>query len=94
MTIKHLFEICRDWNGSKRGHVYKFLRSQGFVSSYDTAHHYTDSDADAHKVIYSTKDSSKTIAMSICCSCYQSGNHLRSWVSEVTCMYVCVYVCI
>lgn len=39
-----------DWNGSKRGHVYKFLRSQGFVSSYDTAHHYTDADAD--KVIY------------------------------------------
>ncbi|KVI10085.1 EF-hand-like domain-containing protein [Cynara cardunculus var. scolymus] len=36
-----------DWNGSKRGHVFKFLRSQGFVSSYDTAHQYTD--ADAHK---------------------------------------------
>lgn len=41
--------LCGDWNGSKRGHVYKFLRSQGFVSSYDTAHDYTDSDADAHK---------------------------------------------
>ncbi|KAK3404185.1 hypothetical protein EUGRSUZ_K00047 [Eucalyptus grandis] len=39
--------LCGDWNGSKRGHVYKFLRSQGFVSSYDTAHQYTD--ADAHK---------------------------------------------
>ncbi|KAI3508073.1 hypothetical protein L1887_23073 [Cichorium endivia] len=39
--------LCGDWNGSKRGHVYKFLRSQGFVSSYDMAHHYTD--ADAHK---------------------------------------------
>ncbi|KAI9102161.1 hypothetical protein K1719_023671 [Acacia pycnantha] len=39
--------LCGDWNGSKRGHVYQFLRSQGFVSSYDTAHHYTD--ADAHK---------------------------------------------
>ncbi|RXH95316.1 hypothetical protein DVH24_025000 [Malus domestica] len=39
--------LCGDWNGSKRGHVYEFLRSQGFVSSYDTAHHYTD--ADAHK---------------------------------------------
>ncbi|KAH9731157.1 putative calcium-binding protein [Citrus sinensis] len=38
-----------DWNGSKRGHVYKFLRSQGFVSSYDVAHQYTDGDADAHK---------------------------------------------
>ncbi|EOA13386.1 hypothetical protein CARUB_v10026428mg [Capsella rubella] len=37
--------LCGDWNGSKRGHVYKFLRSQGFVSSYDTAHRYTDSDA-------------------------------------------------
>ncbi|CAH8360291.1 unnamed protein product [Eruca vesicaria subsp. sativa] len=34
--------LCGDWNGSKRGHVYKFLRSQGFVSSYDTAHRYTD----------------------------------------------------
>ncbi|CAD5175950.1 unnamed protein product [Musa acuminata subsp. malaccensis] len=41
--------LCGDWNGSKRGHVYKFLRSQGFVSSYDTAHHYTDNDADCHK---------------------------------------------
>ncbi|XP_058762295.1 uncharacterized calcium-binding protein At1g02270-like [Vicia villosa] len=41
--------LCGDWNGSKRGHVYMFLRSQGFVSSYDTAHHYTD--ADAHKWI-------------------------------------------
>ncbi|KAI0488372.1 hypothetical protein KFK09_028202 [Dendrobium nobile] len=41
--------LCGDWNGSKRGHVYKFLRSQGFVSSYDVAHHYSDSDADAHK---------------------------------------------
>ncbi|EEF47104.1 uncharacterized calcium-binding protein At1g02270 [Ricinus communis] len=41
--------LCGDWNGSKRGHVYKFLRSQGFVSSYDIAHQYTDSDADAHK---------------------------------------------
>lgn len=41
--------LCGDWNGSKRGHVYKFLRSQGFVSSYDTAHRYTD--ADAHKWI-------------------------------------------
>ncbi|XP_078441712.1 calcium-binding endonuclease/exonuclease/phosphatase family isoform X2 [Wolffia australiana] len=41
--------LCGDWNGSKRGRVYKFLRSQGFVSSYDTAHSYTDSDADAHK---------------------------------------------
>lgn len=37
--------LCGDWNGSKRGHVYKFLRSQGFVSSYDTAHQYSDSDA-------------------------------------------------
>ncbi|KAE8679569.1 brix domain-containing family protein [Hibiscus syriacus] len=41
--------LCGDWNGSKRGHVYKFLRSQGFVSSYDIAHKYTDSDADAHR---------------------------------------------
>lgn len=41
--------LCGDWNGSKRGHVYKFLRSQGFMSSYDTAHRYTDSDA--HKWI-------------------------------------------
>ncbi|KAJ8898775.1 hypothetical protein K2173_005111 [Erythroxylum novogranatense] len=41
--------LCGDWNGSKRGHVYKFLRSQGFVSSYDIAHQYTDGDADAHR---------------------------------------------
>lgn len=41
--------LCGDWNGSKRGHVYKFLRSQGFESSYDIAHQYTDCDADAHK---------------------------------------------
>ncbi|MCH90681.1 putative calcium-binding protein, partial [Trifolium medium] len=41
--------LCGDWNGSKRGHVYKFLRSQGFVSSYDIANQYTDSYADAHK---------------------------------------------
>ena len=37
--------LFSDWNGSKRGHVYKFLRSQGFVSSYDTAHQYTDADS-------------------------------------------------
>ncbi|KDP37579.1 hypothetical protein JCGZ_08270 [Jatropha curcas] len=37
--------LCGDWNGSKRGHVYKFLRSQGFVSSYDAAHQYNDADA-------------------------------------------------
>ncbi|KAK4403719.1 putative calcium-binding protein, partial [Sesamum angolense] len=39
--------LCGDWNGSKSGHVYKFLRSQGFISSYDAAHVYAD--ADAHK---------------------------------------------
>ncbi|KAJ6390746.1 hypothetical protein OIU77_024875 [Salix suchowensis] len=43
--------LCGDWNGSKSGHVYKFLRSQGFVSSYDIAHEYTDSYADAHRWI-------------------------------------------
>ncbi|KAL5171517.1 putative calcium-binding protein [Glycine soja] len=41
--------LCGDWNGSKRGHVYKFLRSQGFVSSYDIANQYSDSYADSHK---------------------------------------------
>lgn len=46
----HVLSKCSDWNGSKRGHVYKFLRSQGFVSSYDIANQYTDSYADAHKV--------------------------------------------
>ncbi|KAL0358824.1 UNVERIFIED_CONTAM: putative calcium-binding protein [Sesamum angustifolium] len=40
--------LCGDWNGSKSGHVYKFLRSQGFISSYDAAHVYAD--ADAHKL--------------------------------------------
>ncbi|KZV41654.1 hypothetical protein F511_28227 [Dorcoceras hygrometricum] len=39
--------IMSDWNGSKRDHVYNFLRSQGFTSSYDTAHQYAG--ADAHK---------------------------------------------
>uniref|UniRef100_A0A5B7CGB7 EF-hand domain-containing protein n=1 Tax=Davidia involucrata TaxID=16924 RepID=A0A5B7CGB7_DAVIN len=39
--------LCGDWNGSKKGNVYKFLRSQGFVSSYDTAHHYTDNGEDS-----------------------------------------------
>ncbi|XP_047974051.1 uncharacterized calcium-binding protein At1g02270-like isoform X1 [Salvia hispanica] len=39
--------LCGDLNGSKSGHIYKFLRSQGFISSYDAAHMYTD--ADAHK---------------------------------------------
>ncbi|MBA0636117.1 hypothetical protein Godav_029098 [Gossypium davidsonii] len=43
--------LCGDWNGSKRGHVYKFLRSQGFVSSYDIAHECSDSEADADKWI-------------------------------------------
>lgn len=42
--------LCSDWNGSKRGYLYKFLRSQGFESSYDTAHRYTD--ADSQKVIF------------------------------------------
>ncbi|KAL7147250.1 hypothetical protein ABFS83_06G096100 [Erythranthe nasuta] len=37
--------LCGDWNGSKKGHVYKFLRAQGFISSYDAAHLYTDTDA-------------------------------------------------
>ncbi|CAM8994331.1 unnamed protein product [Rhodiola kirilowii] len=41
--------LCGDWNGSKRGHVYKFLRSQGFESSYDVAHNYSDSNDDAQK---------------------------------------------
>lgn len=36
--------LCGDWNGSKRGRVYKFLRSQGYLSSYDAAHDYTDED--------------------------------------------------
>ena len=50
VTVSKVVVPCKDWNGRKQGHVYKFLQSQGFVSSYDTAHHYTDSDADAHKV--------------------------------------------
>lgn len=28
--------LCGDWNGSKKGNVCKFLRSQGFISSYDS----------------------------------------------------------
>lgn len=34
--------LCGDWNGSKKGHVCKFLQSQGFISSYDIAHHYAE----------------------------------------------------
>ena len=45
---KCLVYLFSDLNGSKSGHIYKFLRSQGFISSYDAAHMYTD--ADAHKV--------------------------------------------
>ncbi|XP_059627772.1 uncharacterized calcium-binding protein At1g02270-like isoform X2 [Cornus florida] len=41
--------LCGDWNGSKKGNVYKFLRSQGFISSYDTAHCYTDNDENSFK---------------------------------------------
>eukprot|EP00897_Mesotaenium_endlicherianum_P007144 jgi/Mesen1/6458/ME000033S05748 len=37
--------LCGDWNGSKRGQVYKFLRSQGFTSSYDIHREYKDHDA-------------------------------------------------
>ncbi|KAB1212390.1 hypothetical protein CJ030_MR5G020703 [Morella rubra] len=51
VRLRQVYKILLDWNGSKRGHVYKFLRSRGFVSSYDIAHKYSDSDADAHKWI-------------------------------------------
>eukprot|EP00244_Chara_vulgaris_P002099 TRINITY_DN1355_c0_g2_i2.p1 TRINITY_DN1355_c0_g2~~TRINITY_DN1355_c0_g2_i2.p1 ORF type:complete len:673 (-),score=149.09 TRINITY_DN1355_c0_g2_i2:84-1973(-) len=37
--------LCGDWNGSKRGQVYKFLRSQGFISSYDNAHDVPEDDS-------------------------------------------------
>ncbi|GMH12679.1 hypothetical protein Nepgr_014520 [Nepenthes gracilis] len=43
--------LCGDLNGSKKGHVYKFLQSQGFVSSYDIAHHYADDTEDCQKWI-------------------------------------------
>ncbi|KAH6557838.1 hypothetical protein KP509_1Z090500 [Ceratopteris richardii] len=36
--------LCGDWNGGKSDIVYKFLRSQGFVSSYDVVNGYKDSD--------------------------------------------------
>ncbi|RYR74909.1 hypothetical protein Ahy_A02g009620 isoform B [Arachis hypogaea] len=43
LRVSSLFDFAAiDWNGSKKGHVYKFLRSQGFVSSYDSY-------ADSHK---------------------------------------------
>ncbi|GKB01546.1 hypothetical protein Tco_0829590 [Tanacetum coccineum] len=42
------------WNGSKRGHVYKLLRSEGFVSSYDTTQHYTNTDAHMEKLLLLT----------------------------------------
>lgn len=34
--------LCGDWNGSMKGNVCKFLLSQGFVSTYDMAHHSVD----------------------------------------------------
>ncbi|GMP99084.1 hypothetical protein CsSME_00046708 [Camellia sinensis var. sinensis] len=43
--------LCGDWNGSKKGNVYKFLQSQGFVSSYDIAHPYTNDAEDLSKWI-------------------------------------------
>eukprot|EP00899_Mesostigma_viride_P019558 jgi/Mesvir1/27603/Mv07340-RA.1 len=36
--------LCGDWNGTKRGQVYNFMRSQGFVSTYCECH---ADDADA-----------------------------------------------
>ncbi|XAR60173.1 hypothetical protein NMG60_11033433 [Bertholletia excelsa] len=43
--------LCGDWNGSKKGNVYKFLESQGFVSSYDIAHPCTDEHEEISKWI-------------------------------------------
>ncbi|CAI5467515.1 unnamed protein product [Closterium sp. Yama58-4] len=36
--------LCGDLNGTKAGRVYRFLRSQGFVSCYDTAMQHPDHD--------------------------------------------------
>ncbi|KAH7543702.1 hypothetical protein JRO89_XS15G0002900 [Xanthoceras sorbifolium] len=54
--------LCGDWNGSKRGHVYKFLGSQGFVSSYDTAHQYTDADEQKYLLRRASLTESDTFA--------------------------------
>ncbi|KAG5566504.1 hypothetical protein RHGRI_002160 [Rhododendron griersonianum] len=43
--------LCGDWNGSKKGNVYKFLQSQGFVSAYDIAHPCTNGSEDFSKWI-------------------------------------------
>uniref|UniRef100_A0A6N2LLI1 EF-hand domain-containing protein n=1 Tax=Salix viminalis TaxID=40686 RepID=A0A6N2LLI1_SALVM len=75
--------LCGDWNGSKRGHVYKFLRSQGFVSSYDTAHQYTDADAHKASVSSSTSKISEAILSPI-----QSGCLVRCLYSFVTSHHV------
>ncbi|KAH9624760.1 hypothetical protein KSS87_003530 [Heliosperma pusillum] len=48
--IQFVFPFQRDWNGSKKGHVYKFLRSQGFESSYDIAHHCEKNTDDLQKL--------------------------------------------
>lgn len=42
--------MCRDWNGSMKCNVCKFLLSQGFVSTYDIAHHYVDTSGGPCKV--------------------------------------------
>ncbi|XP_052205779.1 uncharacterized calcium-binding protein At1g02270-like isoform X2 [Diospyros lotus] len=43
--------LCGDWNGSKKGNVYKFLQSQGFISSYDIFHPYNNDGEDFSKWI-------------------------------------------
>ncbi|GJR65817.1 hypothetical protein Tco_0011882, partial [Tanacetum coccineum] len=58
-------------DGSKRVQVYKFLRSQGFVSSHDTAHHYTDTDA--HKLLRLAVISLNDLDKETLCICIVAG---------------------
>ncbi|CAH8336762.1 unnamed protein product [Eruca vesicaria subsp. sativa] len=77
--------LCGDWNGSKRGHVYKFLRSQGFISSYDVAHQYTDSDA--HKWVSHRNHRGNICGVDFIWLCNPSSNSRKplrtSWVEAV-----------
>ncbi|GJP30635.1 hypothetical protein CLOM_g4170 [Closterium sp. NIES-68] len=36
--------LCGDLNGTKQGNVYKLLKSHGFISTFDSAHHHSDED--------------------------------------------------
>ncbi|CAI6000974.1 unnamed protein product [Closterium sp. NIES-64] len=58
------FPPISDLNGTKEGNVYKLLRSQGFLSSYDTAHHLNDVDETVGDMDYMVADVVEKVASS------------------------------